>query len=109
MSRRIEKVRSLLKKEAAEALLKEADIGDSIVTVTDVKTSPNLRVCWISISVMPEEKEKEVMISLKKSLYDIQVALNKKLKMRVPKIYFEIDEGVKNLYRIDEISSDRIK
>lgn len=107
MSRRLEKVSSLLKKEVAEALLKEADLGDSIATVTAVKVSPNLRICWISISVMPEEKEKEVMRSLKKSVYDIQVAVNKKLKMRVPKICFEIDEGIKNLYKIDEISSGR--
>ena len=107
MSRRIEQVNSLLKKEVAKALLKEIDIGDSMVTVTAVKMSRNLRMCWISISVMPEEKEKEVMRSLKKSIYDIQMAINKKLKMRVPKIYFEIDEGIKNLYKIDEISSSR--
>ena len=108
MSRRLEKINSLLKSEIAKALLREIDVGNSIVTITNVKTIPDLTLCRILISVMPEEKEKEVIRNLKRNVYDVQKIINKRLRTRpVPRIRFEIDEGIKNLYKIDEISSNR--
>jgi ribosome-binding factor A len=122
---RLQKVNSLLRKEISQILLKEIDFGDSLVTITDVKTIPNLTEAKISITVIPtrpnptpfspkegklnglDEKEREALSILKRNIYDIQKIIDKKFKIRpVPKIHFEIDEGVKNLYRIDKLSNE---
>jgi len=108
MTRRIEKVNSLLQKEISQILLKELDFGNTLVTITGVETSRNLLESKILITVLPQEKEEEILRTLKDNIYDIQKMIDKKLNMRpVPKIHFEIDEGMKNFYRIDKISQEK--
>jgi len=107
MTRRIEKVNSLLRREISQAILKEIDFGDTLVTITDINTNRNLLESEILITVLPQEKEKEALRVLKNNIYDIQKIIDKRLKMRpVPKICFRIDEGMKNFYKIDSISRE---
>ncbi len=104
MSKRIERVNKLFKEEINKILLKEMDFGNVLVTVIDVETSPDLRYCNIKISVLPDNKEKWALHLLENNIYEIQKTLNKKLNMRpVPRIKFEIDQGIKKLHKIDEI------
>jgi len=109
MSRRLEKINSLLQKEISKILSREIDFGETLVTITNVKTSQNLLETEILITVFPQEEEERTLRILRSNIYDIQKILNKKLRMRpVPKINFKIDEGMKNLYKIDEISKRNI-
>jgi ribosome-binding factor A len=101
---RIEKVNNLIQEEVSKLIAKEVDFEGYIVTVTRVETTRNLGKTDVLITVLPEEKEKDALLTLKKSVYDIQKILNKKLRMKyVPKLYFKIDEGLKNLYKIDRV------
>ena len=104
MSQRIEKVNKLLKQEVSKLLLKEVDFGNVFVTITNVDTSPNLQQSKIRISILPSEKSDEVWNIIKKNIFHVQKALNKKLYMRpVPKIIFEIDKAEARVQRIEEI------
>ncbi len=104
MPQRIKKVNELLRQEVSNLLLKEVDFGDIFVTITNVDTSPNLQQSKIKISIFPTEKSKEVLNEIKKNIFHIQKALNKKLYMRpVPKLIFEIDKAEERAQRIEEI------
>jgi len=107
MPKRIERVNKLLKEEINNILLREIDFGINVlVTIIDVESTADLRYCNIKISVMPENKERQVLKNLANQIYGIQKILDKKLNMRpVPKIKFEIDKNVKKLHRIDELLS----
>lgn len=90
MSKRIERVNSLIKKELGQIILREVDFPEgTMVTLTRVETTSNLIEAKVYISVLPEEKEKKALDILNKSIYDLQKLLDKKLRMRpVPKIRF---------------------
>jgi len=94
MSRRTEKVSSLIQKEVGPMLIELELPG--LVTVSKVETSDDLNHAKIWITVMPagEHQEKEVLKLIGESLYKMQGELNRKLRMRaVPKIAFTIDHS----------------
>jgi len=107
MSFRKEILNSLLRKEVSKIMMKEMDFGKTLVTVTQAKVSNDLSKAKILITVFPESEEKNALFELQKNIYHLQKILNKKLKMKkVPKISFEIDQGMKNLYKIDKIKHE---
>lgn len=105
MSERILKVNQLIKKELAEIILREVDFSfDVLITVTRVEASSNLREAKVYVSVMPENKAKEVLDNLKAGIYDIQGTLNKRVNMRpLPRIRFIIETKTREAGRIEEL------
>ena len=104
MSQRIQRVNQLLRQEISQLLLKEVNFENALVTVTEIKTSSDLKHARVKISVMPEEKSELVLKILQKNIFHIQQQLNKKLYMRpVPKICFEIDQTEVRAQKIEKI------
>lgn len=104
MSLRIQRVNELLRKEMSQLLLKEIDFDQSMVTITEVDTSPDLRQAKIKISVLPEKSTEAVLKRLEKNIFDLQQQLNKKLNMRpVPKLRFVIDKASIKEQRVEEL------
>ncbi|MBU1118324.1 30S ribosome-binding factor RbfA [Patescibacteria group bacterium] len=104
---RSDKVNSLIKRELAALIPQEIELPKGcIVTVSEVEASLDVRHARAYISVMPKDKEEDVMELLGTHIYDIQQNLNKKLVMRhVPKIRFMIDHREEHAARIEEIIS----
>ena len=105
MNQRISKVNKLIKREVGKIILTEADFPrDIILTITKVETSKDLRHADVFISVLPVDKEAEIMELLKEEIYFIQQKLNKKLYMKpLPRIKFVIDKSGENVSRIEEL------
>ena len=104
MSKRLERVNELLHREISQLFLRELDFYNTLVTITKVETSVDLREAKIMISVMPYEKSQTALKVLEKNIFDLQQILNKKLKMRpVPKIRFEIDKLAAKAQYIEEL------
>ncbi|MEA1937114.1 MAG: 30S ribosome-binding factor RbfA [Patescibacteria group bacterium] len=105
MNQRIAKVNKLIKREAGKIILVEADFPrDIILTITKVESSKDLRYADIFISVLPTDKEIEIMELLKEEIYFIQQKLNKKLYLKpLPRIRFVIDKSGENVSRIEEL------
>jgi len=104
MSQRILRVNQLLKQEIGQSLLREIDFDGTLVTITEVDASDDLRQAKVKISVMPTEKSEQVLRILEKNIYHLQQILNKKLNMKtVPKIRFVIDQTEVKAQRIEEI------
>lgn len=104
---RIQKVNSLLKREISQILLKEIDFENTFVSITEVESTGDCSQASVFISVTPEENEEKALSILNKNIYDIQKQIDKKLKMKpVPKIHFEIDQGMKNFYKINQLANN---
>ena len=105
MTWRIQKINEFLKQEISNLILKELDLGrDSIVTITEVKTSRNLRQARVKISVMPFFKAEKILKVLNFQIFNLQKLLNRKLKTRiVPKIRFELDKSEEKTGRIEQL------
>ena len=105
MSKRIQRLNQLIKKEVAQLILREVEFPkDILVTVTRVKTTPDLRESKIFISVFPEKEEKKVASFLNRKIYFLQQKINKRLKMRpIPKILFSEERRTAEAGRVEEI------
>lgn len=102
---RIQRVNQLIKKELGKILLREGDFSkETLVTLTRVETSVDLREAKVWISVLPENQTTKVIQILNREIYDFQQKINKVLEMRpVPKIKFLIETKSKEAARIEEL------
>ncbi len=90
ISRRIKRVNQLIKREISKILLREIEVPkDTLVTVTRVESSPDLREGKVFLSIMPEEGKDKIINFLNRKIYHLQQKINKRLKMKtVPKLRF---------------------
>jgi ribosome-binding factor A len=103
MTRREEKIISILKKLFSDFFLK-VDLDKNIITPTRVRLSKDLKSAKIFISVFPEGKESAALAVLKKHIKEFREYVGQKIKIRqLPWFEFEIDKGEKNRQRIEEI------
>lgn len=108
LSYRQEKINSLLEQEIGEAILREMEFPQGILTtVLAVKTTEDNKEAKVIISVFPFEKSELVLQILNKNIYHLQQILNKKLRMRpVPKIFFRIDPSEEQVDKVEEALKD---
>lgn len=104
-SHRIAKVNELLKRQVGQILLKEFDSPEgTLVTVVRVEAFPNLQGAKVYISVIPEDKTKDVLGALQREIFDIQQILNERLRMRpVPKIHWVLEQSAPGAQRIEQL------
>jgi len=111
VSKRIDKINSLIKRTFGEILLQEADLpNDVLVTVSSIETKPNLQsaTVWLYISSFDKAQDKpqraqEVFELIEGQLYELQGFLNKKLSMRpLPRIMLKLDHGSEHASKIEK-------
>lgn len=77
---------------------------ETVVTVTRVVASGNLQEAKVYISVMPEERVRGVLKTLHQNVYEVQQALNERLKMRpVPRIQWVQETGGVQVQKVEEL------
>ena len=107
MSYRKDKLESLLQEEMSSIfLMKLKDPAFSLITVTKVRISPDLKIAKTYISVYDKPKRDTVLEKLKEIKGFIRSELAQRVKMRfVPDLQFYIDdtldyvEKMENLFR----------
>lgn len=94
MSFRLDKVSSLIKEEIGLIFLhKIQDPGLSLITVTNVKMSPDLRHAKIYLSIYEKTKRDEVMLKVDSMKKLIRSELASKIQIRfVPELHFFLDD-----------------
>lgn len=103
--RRNEKIASMVQKLAAEFIERTSN-GKSLITVTAVDLSPDMKEAKILFTVMPNSAEPAVADFLKRQRSDFRDYVKKTWNMRViPFFDFELDKGEKHRQRIDELLS----
>jgi ribosome-binding factor A len=103
MSYRLDKLNELIRQELGKILLEEEEFGSGVlVTLLQVKISPDLRDAGIILSVFPTEKEKAVIKKLESHAFGLQKLLTKKISIRtIPKLRFILNS--------DEAESQKIE
>ncbi len=99
-----------MKEMIARLVGRELQFPDgTLVTVTRVEASENLRAARVFLTVFPEDEERmrAVMMLVSRAAGFIQRQLNRELRMRpVPKITFRLDQAEANRERVEEILAD---
>ena len=105
-TRRIEKIKEMLRREVSEIIqrdMKDPAIG--FTTVSRAEVSKDLTYASIFVSVMGEEKIRKTTIKrLNKAVGYIQHQLSEKTRLRtMPKITFKLDESIDYSMKIEGI------
>jgi ribosome-binding factor A len=106
------RVNAAVREVLAEAVGELRDPRIGFVTVTDVKTSPDLRHAVVYVSVLGSEAKREKTIAGLEAAHGVlqaRIAAELRLK-RTPQLAFEYDEsverGVRMSHLIDELAPD---
>jgi len=107
---RMTRVNENLKREIADILEKEKfRDGECLVSVTGVKTSPNLRNAFVGISVLGGDDTlvKSVLKFLYRRRRDLQKIIAHDLKLKyTPVLHFEVDRNIETGDRVLQILKD---
>jgi len=104
MSKRQDKVNELLRQLASEFISKESN-RLSLITVTHVDVSRDLKNATIYVSIYPEESETAGLDFLKRNLGDLRDYVKPKLNMKnIPFFDCKLDMGEKNRQTIENLS-----
>jgi len=102
ISRRQEKINSLFERLASFFFAKEKT--GSIITITRIISSKDLKSAKIFISIFPENKGKEVLGFLKGKAGELRRYIGSQIKMKfLPFFEIAIDEEEKTRQKIDKI------
>jgi len=104
-SRRQEQVNSLIQKELGAILLSEIELPlGSLLTISRVEVSSSLEHADIFVTILPDGQTERVLALVQKNVYHLQKLLDKKLVLKfVPKIRFQLDEGLQAANEVNEI------
>jgi len=114
MTRRIERVNSIIRYEISQLLqrqVKDPRLGN-FITVTEVSTSPDLKYARVFVSRIGSEEEKqETLSALASASGFFRNQLAKRLQIRhIPELSFQWDDsigrGAHLLELIDEVTTD---
>ncbi len=107
MSIRTDRVASLLQHELGGIFQKELPRSGPIITVVDVKITPDLSIARFYVSIIGTDKERaKAMESLKEKTKSIRKILSSKIRhhfRRIPEIEFHEDHLYERANRIEQL------
>ena len=100
---RINRINPLIQKIISSALLRSSDPVLNKATITHVSTSPDLKKSMVFVSTL-DGNEGSLKTALEKNRTKIQKVLSQEMTTKnVPKIIFEIDNTINNVFRINDL------
>jgi len=105
MSYRIQRINQLIKIQISQILLKEFDFpSQTLVTISRVETSKDLRDCKIFVSVLPEEDAFKIINLLNRKSHFFHKKFQKVLKTKIiPDFEFKKEEKISQADKIEKI------
>ena len=96
-SNRINRINEEIQKELANLLrtVKDPRVQDTMISITRVETTPDLRYTKVYVSFLQEEKAKDAMAGLKSAAGYLRRQLGSNLKLRyAPEIVWSLDDSI---------------
>jgi ribosome-binding factor A len=94
-------------KDFAAAFISEEANTNPLITVMRVRISPDYRHATVFVTTIPDGKEADALIFLKRKGSELRQYIAKHSKMKIlPHLDFEIDYGERHRQNIDRISSE---
>jgi len=106
---RMNRIDEQIKEEVSKIISQEIHDPNftGMVSVTKVKTTPDLRYSRVFVSMIGCKSQKENLTILKKSSGYIRTLIAKRINLRTtPELVFEFDESIEYGSRIDKILKD---
>lgn len=106
-STRQNKIARLIQKELSDIFLHQTkSMRGVIVSVSEVRISPDLSIAKAYLSVFPSEKGEEIVQNINKNMKSIRYDLGTRLRYQlriIPEIKFFVDETLDMLDHVDEL------
>ena len=96
-SNRINRINEEIQKELSSLLrtVKDPRVQDTMISITRVETTPDLRYTKVYVSFLQEEKVKDTMAGLKSAAGYLRRQLGNNLKLRyAPEIVWALDDSI---------------
>ena len=113
-SNRINRINEEIQKELSSLLrtVKDPRVQDTMISITRVETTPDLRYTKVYVSFLQEDKVKDAMAGLKSAAGYLRRQLGSNLKLRYsPEIVWSLDDsityGAKMLKLINSLDTGR--
>ena len=101
------RISRLLQKELASIFQTQTRLMHGVlVSVTNVKVSPDLSICTAYLSIFPSEKGEELLKNINANEKTIRYQLGERIRNQVriiPELRFFIDDSLDYLEHIDEL------
>lgn len=101
------KIARLLQKELGEIFMLYAKkLGGVIISVTNVKISPDLSISHVSLSIFPGDRVTATLELVKQDTKQIRFDLGKRVKNQlriIPELVFHLDDTLDYLENIDQL------
>jgi ribosome-binding factor A len=106
-STRLQKIERQIQKDLGEIFLVQTrQMPGTLISVTAVRTSPDLSLSKVYLSIFPSKKGEEILgnINLKKKSvrYELGLRIGKQMR-RIPELAFFIDDSLDYLDKIDHL------
>lgn len=106
-STRQAKIARLLQKELSEIFRRQtAKMRGTLVSVSNVRVSPDLSIARVYLSVFPSEKSEEILESVKASAKTIRYELAQQVRFQLrktPELTFFLDDSLDYIENIDNL------
>ncbi len=103
---RHDRATSVIKEIAARYIQREANTNP-LITVTNVNISPDYKRTTIFFTTIPDGREEDALIFLKRSASDMRDYIKEHGRLkRIPHLEFSLDYGEKHRQHIDEIAHE---
>lgn len=106
-SNRQQKINRLIQKELSEIFLLETKkMRGVLISVTNVRVTPDLGLAYAYLSIFPSDKGKELMENISGNIKSIRYELGKRVGKQlriVPDLQFYLDDSLDYLENIDNL------
>jgi ribosome-binding factor A len=93
--------------ELAATFIQQEANTDPLITITSANASPDLKNATIFFTTIPDSKETDALIFLKRSGRALRQYIKNKSKLKsIPNIEFSIDYGERHRQHVDEVFRD---
>ncbi len=106
-STRQHKIARLIQKDMSDILLRYArTLHGTLISVSEVRVTPDLSLARIYVSIFPQDKVKETMAFIEENTHHLRGELGtlERHQLRIiPEISFHLDETIERMERIDQL------
>ena len=101
------KIARLIQKELSDIFLLQAkSMNGVIVSVTNVRITPDLSIAHAYVSVFPSAKSEDIVSNLNSNMKSIRYELGTRVRFQlriIPELKFHVDDSLDYLEHIDEL------
>jgi ribosome-binding factor A len=106
-STRIQKIQRQIQKDLSEIFREDtAKMRGVIVSVSNVRVSPDLSIARVHLSVFPSERAQEIVDGVNQNVKTIRYALAQRVRnqlRKTPELVFYVDDSLDYIEQIDEL------